>query len=177
MSGKLKHRNSFPVLFSSLGLTGIGVELGVRHGEFTAVLSGSVLSCVVGIDNWSGRWTDDSYCRACGVMLRSENVKLIRLDFDRAEGLFEDGSLDVIYVDGNADTDRQIQYERLERWYPKLRYGGVFAGHDYSPFYSDVVAAVDRFGAERECDIMVTGESVSVRRSVFPSWYLIKRSL
>jgi hypothetical protein len=43
--------------------------------------------------------------------------------------LFKDNSLDYIYIDGNHDYDHAKQ--DLKLWWPKLRPGGLMAGHDY----------------------------------------------
>jgi hypothetical protein len=42
---------------------------------------------------------------------------------------FEDGSLDLVYIDGNHAYE--WVKEDIELWWPKLRKGGVLAGHDY----------------------------------------------
>jgi len=42
---------------------------------------------------------------------------------------FEDGSLDLVYIDGNHAYE--WVKEDIELWWPKLRKGGVLTGHDY----------------------------------------------
>jgi hypothetical protein len=62
-----------------------------------------------------------------------------------------DGSLDVVYIDGNHEAD--FVRKDLEAWSPKVRAGGLMAGHDYrdppstKPFIQ-VKAAVDRYVAD-----------------------------
>merc|ERR1711879_218314 len=43
---------------------------------------------------------------------------------------FEDASLDFVYLD--ARHDRQSVLLDLQTYWPKIRIGGVFAGHDYT---------------------------------------------
>ena len=42
---------------------------------------------------------------------------------------FEDNSLDMIYIDGHHTFDAGL--EDVRNWFPKLKVGGVLAGHDY----------------------------------------------
>jgi hypothetical protein len=53
-----------------------------------------------------------------------------------------DGSLDWVYLDGFHEFDWIMQ--DIINWVPKVRKGGIVAGHDYYPFYrSGVIEAVD----------------------------------
>ena len=55
----------------------------------------------------------------------------------------EDGCLDLVYVDANHEEPYVEEDIRL--WYPKLRAGGMLAGHDYdAPRGWGVKLAVDR---------------------------------
>ena len=59
---------------------------------------------------------------------------------------FEDGDFDFIYIDANHSYD--AVKKDLENWFPKLRSGGVFAGHDYCEKTGfGVIQAVDEFRA------------------------------
>jgi predicted O-methyltransferase YrrM len=57
---------------------------------------------------------------------------------------FEDRSLDFIFLDARHTFDAVCQ--DLSAWWPKLRPGGLLAGHDYA--WSGVRAAVDAFASE-----------------------------
>jgi hypothetical protein len=59
---------------------------------------------------------------------------------------FADRSLDLVFVDARH-TFEAVQQD-LAAWWPKLRPGGLFAGHDYQ-HWPGVRAAVDAFVAER----------------------------
>lgn len=60
---------------------------------------------------------------------------------------FEDKSLDIVFVDGNHAY--QYVLEDLEDWYPKVKEGGIFCGHDYHARkgmrYHCVALAVNNF--------------------------------
>lgn len=54
-----------------------------------------------------------------------------------------DGSVDLVFVDG--DHNYEPVRQDLAAWRPKLRAGGILAGHDYSLVYPGVVQAVNEF--------------------------------
>lgn len=54
---------------------------------------------------------------------------------------FPNRSLDAVYIDANHS--RPHIDNDIEAWYPKVRYDGVLAGHDYG--IPSVKAAVDKF--------------------------------
>jgi len=56
---------------------------------------------------------------------------------------FLNESLDYIYIDG--DHRYEPVCNDLKYWYPKLKIGGVFAGHDYVPDCLGVINAVNEF--------------------------------
>lgn len=41
---------------------------------------------------------------------------------------FEDGSLDIVYID--ADHEYDSVYKDVKNWYPKVKKGGIISGHD-----------------------------------------------
>jgi len=43
--------------------------------------------------------------------------------------LFQDNSLDFVYIDANHAYDYVV--EDMEKWYPKVKNGGYLIGHDY----------------------------------------------
>lgn len=60
----------------------------------------------------------------------SDRIRTLRMDSTNAAQLYEDGSLDFVFVDAAHD------YESVKRdvaaWLPKVKPGGCIAGHDYS---------------------------------------------
>lgn len=63
--------------------------------------------------------------------------------------------------------------KELELWFPKLKIGGVFSGHDYldKGIRFGVKSAVDEFCAEHHIAVNVTGE----QKRFNESWYFTKR--
>lgn len=56
-------------------------------------------------------------------------VKFIREFSDKAVSQIEDGYADFIFIDGNHTYEYVI--EDLQNYWPKVKQGGILAGHDY----------------------------------------------
>ena len=56
---------------------------------------------------------------------------------------YEDDSLDFIFIDGSHEYEDVIK--DLIAWYPKVKSGGMFCGHDYDIAWPGVKQAVDEF--------------------------------
>ena len=59
----------------------------------------------------------------------TQNVVVMLEDSARADHQFDDGSVDFVYVD--ADHTWEAVQTDIEEWLPKIRPGGILAGHDY----------------------------------------------
>ncbi len=80
-----------------------------------------------------------------------------KIDSHSGASLFENNYFDFIYIDANH-TYEYVKKD-IELWYPKLKNGGMMAGHDYDPCWEGVVRAVnERF----EDDFYKEGHSVWV---------------
>lgn len=61
---------------------------------------------------------------------------------------FLDASIDFVFID--AAHDYESVTNDINAWLPKIKPGGIIAGHDYEPYYErGVVAAVDDFFGDR----------------------------
>ena len=79
----------------------------------------------------------------CNELLKEfSNFKLIEKTSDEYKSFFEDETFDYIFIDGLHTYDQCIK--DLENYYPKLKPGGLFSGHDYS-YIEDVNKAVNEF--------------------------------
>lgn len=118
-----------------------GVEIGVFKGQHSRSLLENWNGTLYMIDPW--RPLGDEYIDASnhknhqtayaeamdsirgfedrGFMLRGLGEELVNI--------FADESLDFVYIDGNHAYDYVKQ--DMELWWPKLKKGGLFAGHDY----------------------------------------------
>jgi predicted O-methyltransferase YrrM len=57
-----------------------------------------------------------------------------------AVSLYDDASLDFVFIDGSHDYDSVCK--DIDAWLPKVKPNGILAGHDYR-YYEGVRRAVD----------------------------------
>jgi SAM-dependent methyltransferase len=87
-------------------------------------------------------------------------VRLIVGDCCGAASSVPDASLDYVFADGSHS--RRATAAVISAWLPKVRRGGLFAGHDYgypAPGYEGVQQAVDEFALDRQLDTHVDSTS------------------
>lgn len=153
----------------------IGVELGVAAGGFSRrmVASGRFAE-FFGIDMYADTHDVEQYKTALRTVGLHGPYKLLRMSFAEAYDLFEDESLDFIYIDGYAHSGQEGG-ETIWQWARKVRIGGLIAGDDYHEDWPLVKEAVDRFldytGFEGH---MTTETEPDVNYASHPSWGAIK---
>jgi hypothetical protein len=184
---QLRHRNDLGSLLNQHGLTGIGCEIGVAYGGFSETIlqqwDGELLFCV---DPWR-TFSKEEYCDPTGDhnmdrMFVSATKRLsrfqgkaclLRKTSDDASRMFADSSMDFVYVDGNH---HQPQIGRdLANWWPKVKPGGIFCGHDFydldsADYRCEVKSAVESFASENALKVLVTEADPCDR-----SWWIHKR--
>lgn len=134
------------------------VEVGSWKGKSSAYLAVEIINSKKNItldciDTWQGsaEHQKDKYVKSNSLYeLFIENtsslssvINPIRLDSISASKKYEDNSIDFIFIDANHyyhDVKKDI-----EAWFPKVKIGGVIAGHDYKNGWTDVDKAVDEF--------------------------------
>ena len=182
---EITSRKDIPLLLNNLNLLGEGVEVGVWRGNYSRII----------LDKWNGKklWLIDcweqqdftiyqdalnanhtnQYLNVCLTLEKFQHswdrVGLLKLFSEQAVKLFEDESLDFVYIDANHHTGVQ---KDLEIWYPKVKPGGIFAGHDYidgvGPGNNPVLvkSVVDNFFSDKEHIFILADED--------PSWLVVK---
>jgi len=152
---------------------GEGVELGVAAGVFSqAILDAGKCNKLWSIDRWSDHHNLREYRLAAMRLAWAGQGRCIplRMSFAEAAPLFADRTLDFVYIDGYAHTGQEAG-QTLEQWWPKLKPGGLFAGHDYHGRWPATVAAVNDFVTRHGLTLRVTHECPPAG---FPSWYCSK---
>lgn len=128
------------------------IELGVAAGRFAEqLITANPSAFYFGIDRWSDHH-DDTERQMAGARIgraagAADKYGLIIGTFHQAVNGMRDECADLIYIDGYAHTGQE-RGRTLDDWYPKLKHGGIFAGHDYDPEYHQTIAAVDAFVAK-----------------------------
>lgn len=117
-------------------------EIGVAEGSFSKELldagverlfmvdAWTHLPSVTGDGNFPQEWHDKNYnCAFNKVQPYGWRAKLLRgLSVEMANNVPDD-SLDMLYLD--AGHFYQAVSDDLTAWYPKVKSGGIVAGHDY----------------------------------------------
>lgn len=84
-----------------------------------------------------GRQLFQRNARDCGV---DGWIRILHGDQLKAAGCFHDGTCDLVFLD--ADHSLKGTAAAISAWLPKVRPGGIFAGHDFTPEHPGVVEAV-----------------------------------
>lgn len=142
----LKHRDEFGQFLTGMGLFGEGAEIGVAACDFAKNT----------LDHWKGHtyhmidpwetqehedykeltnekgdweaWANEAE-RVAKAYSGFTKVAIYRATSRQAVGSFVDNQLDWCYLDGAHDYVNV--WHDLNAWWPKVKPGGVFAGHDY----------------------------------------------
>ena len=183
---------------------GKGVEVGTFKGSFSNQIMNNWSGTLYMVDVWrpleSGYDDSSNHGRYDGGVYTDamENIKgfedraiMVRATSEIAADMFNDNSLDFVYIDANHAYDYVVQ--DIELWYPKVKKGGFICGHDYlgldwydDPNYSDnnkdkfiwgtdgtymgvfgVNPAVDEFCEKNGYELRVTSEWLG-------TWYVKK---
>lgn len=135
-----------------------GAELGVSHGRFTAFVCGVLQDAsMIAVDLWqeipardvpgSETYADRpheavyrNFVAHCDKYLKGR-VMIYREDTAEAARHVDDGALDYVFID--ADHTYEGCKRDIAAWAPKVRKGGLIAGHDYNERWPGVVQAVN----------------------------------
>jgi hypothetical protein len=159
-------------------------EVGVREGYFSKfILDNTSVKKLYAIDPWENN-VELSDCEAvfqtCKNLLNTfgERAEMIKGYSPFAAEMFEDNSLDFIYIDGLHDYE-SVKAD-IAGFYPKLKVGGIIAGHDYHlEDWPGVYNAVNEFISENSLEINITGTDspdYTIEHDGFkPSWWSIKK--
>jgi len=149
--------------------SGIVAELGVAAGEFSeTILKNDSVVKLYSIDRWSDHHDEREFQRCTNrLQVFSGRSEIIREPLESAVVRFPDEYFDAIYIDAYAHTG-QCGGRWMREWWPKLKRGGTFSGHDYDKSYLPTIEAVDEFAALNCLNITITDEQY------LPSWFCVK---
>lgn len=177
-------REVLPEILTETGAK-VGAEIGVKKGEFSEQLLTGWDGFLYMIDTWEHQELgyidpanvsdiehaanlDAAIARARQFPGRYEIIQEYSVE---AAALFEDGSLDFVYIDANHGYEPVLA--DLNAWYPKVKSGGIVAGDDFvnnkhNRFECRVRDAVLEFIKTLDVEIMV-------ERAAWPRlWYFVK---
>ena len=156
----------------------IGIEIGVFEGDYSGIILLSNPKKLYLLDCWETQvgeyqkdplnWKNFSECYQLVLSKYKHlpNVEIVKKYSHDFVNEIPDSYFDFIYLDANHTYNAVLQ--DLKSWYPKIKKGGIFAGHDY--FYNENIpwvqvkpAVLDFLG--REPDYMSLDHC--------PSWAVI----
>lgn len=173
----LKDFHRHDILNFLQGHNNIGIELGVAEGIFSERMAKSgKFARIIGIDMYSDSHDTKQYKRALSRLGVLSDYKILRMRFDEAIDLFDDESIDFIYIDGYAHGGEEGG-ETIFEWYGKVRVGGIIAGDDYHSDWPLVCLAVDEFARQVNSELLVTGKlEYGNQYCKYPTWAVVKKS-
>jgi len=194
---QIASRNDFTKLIDELGLK-IGVELGVNEGNYSDyLLTNSKLDKLYSVDSWCEDTTKTMAATFKAWTLKpgqtipereqksrellgkhgDRSVVVKDLSFDAANK-FSDGSIDFIFFDaGHRFSGFALD---LINWWPKIRVGGVIAGHDYWHRYRyEVMDVANPFLWEHRLLMHLTWDDLNHKGHGYasPSFWAVKEEL
>jgi hypothetical protein len=128
------------------------VEIGSWKGQSTKVLLDASQGVVHAVDHFNGSPTDESkgfaqvqdvYAQFLENVGHYENLKVHRMSSMDAVSEFEDGSIDMVWID--ADHSHEGCSKDIDAWLPKVKNGGLICGHDYGVCSGVTTSVDDRF--------------------------------
>lgn len=176
----LSHRTQMGDFLNARGLTGKGVEVGTLYGAHATDILKTWKGHLYCVDPWINQ-PDSVYFdgankhdmnnvfrQVSATLGKNKRCTLMRMMSLNAVGAFDDGSLDMAYLDGNHGLSH-IRAD-IAAWWPKVKIGGLVCGHDYFTRYdkdtdSDALTAVAELAEVLGVRAHVTWET---------SWWFIK---
>ena len=149
---------------------GTFIELGVAAGRFAAeILATNATLNYIGVDRYADHHDEAEHQEALARLARyaAREPILHHSTFTAALPQVPNASADLVYIDGYAHTGQEMG-QTLAEWYPKVKPGGILAGHDYCQRWAPTLHAVDAFAAALGATVHVIDDTP------FPSWYLHK---
>ena len=149
------HRNEFGEFLTSKNLINKGVEVGSFKGEFARTILEKWQGTLYMVDAWyeledyndmsNIGHNQDAYLEAMrSINEFRDRAYMLRCLSKQAVDLFPDESLDFVYIDANHEYSYVV--EDIKLWYPKVKKGGIVAGHDYLDidWYDDEYSEKDK---------------------------------
>lgn len=176
----------------------VGVEIGVRLANNLSNLAKNPKfkkGMLYGVDCWTEdpdrpeindigitqQELDSQYWQCVAKFSLNPYVKIIRNFSYEASLNFPDEYFDFIYIDAAHDYDSMV--DDLNAWWPKLKKGGIFSGHDYISYdvvwrgkKCEVYRAVNEFVKKHNVKIDYVEENLDDpdENARCPSFFVIK---
>ena len=181
ISGHFDFESPYRNMVNTFGDGSHFVEVGSWYGKSTAYMAVAIANSKKNIkfdavDTWRGspehqkgeEYEDENAINDTLFNVFQENMKPaagyynpVKMDSIEASKQYEDESLDFVFIDGDHSFEAALK--DFQNYYPKIKKGGIFAGHDIQ--LDSIRNALSYFLKER------TNEVTGVNNS---AWYIIK---
>lgn len=141
------------------------VEVGTRVGDLASVVLDRTKLTLTVVDSWEGQFADAEAEARAKLGGRAAIIKARSVE---ASKQFENESLDLVYID--AAHDFESVCADIKAWYPKVKSGGILAGHDYEDKPDD--GYWGPIEVKRAVDSVFN--TVNVIDENPPSWWVVK---
>jgi predicted O-methyltransferase YrrM len=170
----LKNRAALAAEFGKAGFRR-GAEIGILMGQYSLVLFQHIPDLhLICVDPWTPSRNHRSaralerYFYETREKLKGFDAEIMRMTSLEAAPLVPDESLDFVYIDALHDWEN-VKAD-LNAWTPKVRHGGVVAGHDWG--HIGVDRAISEY-LESHPDIVVHS-TIPAEEDWYPSWAWVK---
>jgi len=167
-------REQIPVVLKQHNLFNKVCEVGVNVGNQFRYYYSFNPEILVGVDLFKGKW---------GRKIKDLSVYMETIQKDCPKSILEkgiswkiankyqDNYFDFVYIDANHKY-KSIKKD-LDAWFPKVKKGGVLAGHDYTARRGyGVIQAVTKFAAKYNCPVYLT-TSGTLTQKPWKSWIIV----
>ena len=181
INGHFDFQSPYSNMVNTFGDGSHFVEVGSWYGKSTAYMAVAIANSKKNIkfdaiDTWRGspehqkgeEYEDENAINDTLFNVFQENMEPaagyynpVKMDSTEASKQYEDESLDFVFIDGDHSFEAALK--DFQNYYPKIKKGGIFAGHDIQ--LDSVRNALTYFLKER------TNEVTGVTNS---AWYLRK---
>jgi hypothetical protein len=155
-------------------------EIGVEYGAYTDIYFNDEYEIHL-IDMWETEGNDYYFSERPGQVERGyekvlekfgnkSNVKIIKMKSCEASKLYDDDYFDWIYID--ADHSYDGVKKDIINWWPKLKKGGIFSGHDFDPSITD--ENFEKYGVEKAINEFFSNKFNLTSEKNYKSWYVFK---
>ena len=159
---RFKNRREL-ILYLDKNNTKFVAEVGVREGYFSKfILDNTSVEKLYAIDPWERNPELEHGAQeafdTCHRLLHQfgKRAEMIKDYSPSAAEIFEDEILDFVYIDGLHDYE-SVKAD-IKAFYPKIKKGGIIAGHDYHKGdWPGVYDAVNEFTTINNLELNLTG--------------------
>jgi hypothetical protein len=178
---RIQSRLDLPTYLKATGVQGDAVELGVLFGEYSEAFLQRWPGVLWMVDPWINQ-APSIYTDGCNAVDMSKakqqaqervarfggRAKIFQTFSDIAALGFADNSLATVFIDANHKHSAAAA--DIAAYWPKVRSGGVLAGHDFyerHDAYQDcgVMTAVQQFARANKLPVVLTEDT---------SWFILK---